>query len=1689
MKATPDLLALASRFAQLPKAQRALFMRKLDAAGIDFRLLPIPPRARRTEPVPASFAQSRLWLHARIVDEAAAYHVSGCLQLDGPLDAHALRYAFDALIARHEALRTTFEAGLGGGVQQHVHAPMRCPWRSTDLGALPEAERQPAAQRIAASAQAEPFDLARDPLLRVHLLSFSRTAHRLVLTLHHIVADGWSMDVLLDELALFYRAYAQGVPVALAPLAVQYADYALWQRRWLEAGEGERQLAFWRTQVSPEAGVLALPGSRPRPTQRSARGGRHDFGFEADLARQVRVLADAERVTPFAVLLAALHAWLARACGESQIQVGVPAANRERPETTGLIGFFVNTLVVSVRVAPHMTFRALLQAVQLALVEGQSHQDVPFEQVVETLGVARSTSHHPLFQVMASYAVRRALPALGEVRVSERPGGAPYAKFDLALGLEEREDGALDAVLVYATDLFDAATIAELAAQYTQLVTHALAQPGTRISELEWLSPAQQRQLQVWNTYEAGDAQWSTVQAQIARMAQAQPDALAVNDASGSLTRAELDTRAERLARRLVAAGVRAETRVGIAVGRSTELFVGLLAILKAGGAFVPLDPSHPRERLAYIVADAGIDHVVTQRRYVPQLPLRPGVRVWLTDAIETGESGTGTDPDQATPLPVAFARTQAAYLIYTSGSTGKPKGVVVEHGALAMHIAAIVARYGLNENDRVLLFMSINFDGAHECWMAPLTLGISLRITDDALWSPGQTCQTMADEGVTLAAFPPGYAVQMGEWASQHGAPPALRSLTVGGEATSREAFAALRRAFPRARIVNGYGPTETVITPLLWMIDAEADASGIAAAYLPIGTPVGERTAHVLDAQLQPLPPGVTGELYLGGTGLARGYHARAALTAERFIPDPLGAPGARLYQTGDLVRRNADGVLEFVGRIDHQVKLRGLRIELGEIEARLAAHDAVRDAVALVRGQGSEALLVAYVELSEQAARCLPQVDGEALAAHLRRTLPDYMVPAQIVVMEALPRNANRKIDRAALPAPVRVARAYVAPAAGAETALARIWCEVLGVERVGRADHFFELGGHSLAAVSVAMRVAERLGHEVAVRALFEAPTLDAYTQHVVQAPRVALVSAHAEAVAEIEAEAQSGSASGDSVPLSEAQRALWFLWRNQPESAAYNIPLALRVRGALNLDALRAAFEFTAHGHPVLRATLMPGANGVPRLGFDMIERIALTYVGLDDQASFEEREAQALRLTDADALQPFDLYTAPLWRARVLRLDQHDHVLSIVIHHIIADGQSLETWLDDLHHAYGAALRGEVLQPKRVGLAGSAGASHPAPMGRTARDMPFWRTTLDGLKALPLPRAAASACAATGGMTHSDAADPAPQWQAGRFAFAFDTALTSRARALAQHTHATLPMLFHAVLNAALLRLTGVHDQAIGVLASLREPGEDKTLGLFINAVVVRTRMPRGVSPLEVLALVRDAALDAYAHASTPFAQVVQALRAERAAHGNPLFQVMFNYMRPAVSGVRHWEGLTLEGFNEVRHRVVFDLELDLVEHPDGRVTGAFSYAREKLDEHFVLRLMNEYLALAERFIEAPRERVDILPVDAVTHVGASVEPATALALPGVDARCHDLQRLAATAFGHTTLTPETNLFEAGASSFDVVRFVDAAQAEGHRLSIADVFRHQTLASLARWLVMTSAKHRDSAPLEVRDAQ
>ncbi|MFB8830310.1 amino acid adenylation domain-containing protein [Azotobacter sp. CWF10] len=1080
----PDPQDLSERRAKLTPEQRAKLQARLRGGPAAAAVQHAIPRRPQRDQAPLSFAQQRQWFLWKLDPASTAYHLSGGLKFVGRLDIPALHASLEALVARHESLRTLFREGGDGVAEQFIQSASNIELPCIDLADFAAGVRE---ARIAGEVQricAAPFDLAHGPLLRVALLRTGADEHLLLVVMHHIVSDGWSTQIILDELAALYRAHRQGQPAGLPDLPVQYADHAVWQRQWLEGAEGERQLAWWREQLGDEQPVLALHTDRPRRADGRYAAALHSLVLPRELTARLRQQAQAHGATLFMALLTAFQALLYRHSGQTQIRVGVPIANRNRAETAGIVGFFVNTQVLGARLDGRMSLAELLMQTRDRALGAQAHQDLPFERLVEVLQPERSQGISPLFQVMFNHLRQdhRSLAQWPGLTVQRLDFDEPAAQFELTLETWESEDGRVEARFRYARELFEAQTVERLAEHY-QAVLQVLAGSAEQcLGDLDILGEAERAQLRQWSENPQQHPDAEPVHRLFERQVRARPDALALLFGDEALSYAELNRRANRLAHRLIALGVAPETRVGICVERSVEMVVGLLAILKAGGAYVPLDPDHPDERLAYMVEASGIGLLLAQRHLGGRLPASQTLSVLALDSLDlAGEPEH--DPQ------VALHGDNLAYVIYTSGSTGRPKGAANRHRALYNRLAWMQEAYRLEASDTVLQKTPFGFDVSVWEFFWPLMVGARLAVARPGEHrDPGRLVEAIGRYEVTTLHFVPS---MLQAFLAYEGieACTSLSRILCSGEALPAEAQNAVFRRLPQAALYNLYGPTEAAIDVTHWSCRADGQSQ------VPIGRPISGIRTWVLDAALNPVPPGVAGELYLGGIGLGRGYLNRPGLTAERFVADPFGT-GERLYRSGDLVRWNAEGQLEYLGRLDHQVKIRGLRIELGEVEAQLLAQPAVREALVVAREGPGGTRLVGYVS-----ARAGQFLDSALLRERLGRGLPDYMVPGALVVLEALPLNANGKVDRKALPAPEQTGeRAYEAPQGEIEERLAEVWAEVLGIERVGRHDNFFELGGHSLLAIRITALLAQRHACELAVRHFFDAPTIKALAAH-------------------------------------------------------------------------------------------------------------------------------------------------------------------------------------------------------------------------------------------------------------------------------------------------------------------------------------------------------------------------------------------------------------------------------------------------------------------------------------------------------------------------------------------------------------------------------------------------------------
>jgi len=1081
---------LERRIASLSPEQRALLEKRLrEQAPPGERMAPIR-RGRDTGPARLSFAQERLWFLDQLEPGNPYYNIHKAMRWKGPLNQEALGRALETILARHDALRTNFVA-VDGTPLQIVDPSSALPLPVTDLRGLPPPKGEAQMLRLAAEEARRPFDLSRDRLVRARLLRLSDDEHVFLLTIHHIVSDGWSMGLFFGELADLYAAFSKGEPSPLPDLPIQYADYAGWQRDSFQGEVLEANLDYWKERLSGMAPVLDFPFDRPRPPLRRGCGAGQTLSVSKKLLEDLRALSRREGVTLYMTLLAAFQTLLGRYAGLEEVVVGSPQAGRDRVETEPLIGYFVNMLVLRTDLRGDPTFRELLRRVREVVLGAQTHPEVPFERLIDEVGLDRSLRYNPVFQVMfafqnAPHSVA-APPGLTASPVNVRSGAAV---FDLTLEVTERQDG-LEASLGYHTDLFDEATATRMVEHFQRLLEGIVEDSGRPLSRLPLSSEDERRRLLVeWNDTAAEFPGEKCVHQLFEEQARRAPGAVAVLFGEERLTYRDLNRRANRLGRHLRRLGVRSGDIVGLCVERSIDMTVGLLGILKAGAAYLPLDPALPRERLSLLLEESRTAVLLTQQRLVPSLPAFGG-RLVLLDvdgeaiALESEEDLDGT-----------ASAGDLAYVTYTSGSTGKPNGVEVAHRSLVNFTAFAAEAFGLGPRDRVLQFASISFDAAAEeiypCWHSGATLVLRTSSMLDDVSSFLTSCRQW---GVTVLDLPTAYWHDLVAGLPQQplDLPDGVRLVIIGGERALPERLATWRRRYgARVRLVNTYGPTEATVAATSWECPASGEEDGL--REVPIGRPIPNVQAYVLDPSGQPVPLGGWGELHIGGVGLARGYLGNEELTAAKFCANPFSdQPGSRLYRSGDRVRHRADGELELRGRLDQQLKIRGHRVEPGEVEAALAEHASVRDAAVVGQEEvAGDRSLVAYVSLRPEQA-----VSAGDLKRFLRARLPNSLVPSHIVLLDSLPRTSGGKPDRRALermPRSPQQEEEFVAPRTATEQSLANIWAEVLRIDRLGVHDNFFELGGHSLLATRVVARLQPEFSVRLPLRTLFDNPTV-------------------------------------------------------------------------------------------------------------------------------------------------------------------------------------------------------------------------------------------------------------------------------------------------------------------------------------------------------------------------------------------------------------------------------------------------------------------------------------------------------------------------------------------------------------------------------------------------------------------
>ena len=1548
---------------------------ELRRAGLP-QLPPVAP-VDRGRPLPLSFAQERLWFLDRLEPGNPFYNLPATLRLGGALDVPALERALGEIVRRHESLRTTFADGADGPVQ--VIAPFAgFALPVEDLSALDAAEREEEVRRRATAEGLRPFDLAAGPLFRAALLRLGGHDHVLLLGMHHVVSDGWSMQVLLRELSALYAAYREGRESPLPELPVQYADYAVWQREQLR-GEGlDRQLAWWTRRLAGAPALLELPADHSRPAVQSYRGAYAPVALPPELLERLQALARAEGATLYMVVLAAFQVLLSRYTGSDDVVVGTPVAGRMRRETEELIGFFINTLVLRTDLSGDPAFREVLRRVRQATLGAYEHQDVPFEKLVEELQPERSLSHAPLVQVVFGLdqgAVPGGGGGLPGLRVDHVAGDDAVAKFDLSLHLAVTGRGLLGS-LAYATDLFEPRTAARMLEHLRRVLEQVTEDADAPLSRLRLVGADERRALlEECNRTARPFPRDACIHERFAAQARERPDAPALAWDGLRLTYRELDARANRLAHLLVRQGVGPDARVGVMLERGAELVVALLAVLKAGGCYLPLDPEYPAERLALMLADAGARALVTRRGLLAAVPAFGGAAVCLDEA-EDALAAAPADAPRGGAAP-----DNLAYVVYTSGSTGRPKGVMVAH----RHVVQLVVETDyvrLGPGDRVAQASNASFDAlAFEAWGALLNGATLVGVGRDVLLSPAAMGAFLRQQRVTTLYQTTALLNQLTR--EQPGIFSTLREVLFGGQASDAERVRALLREGKPARLLHMYGPTETTA----WCSWQEVEEVDDGAPTVSVGRPTGNARIYVLDAALEPVPVGVPGEAYVGGEGVVRGYLDRPALTAERFVPDPFSPrPGARMYRTGDRLRwrevrkcesarvRECDEThdpreaaptfalshsrtfaLEFVGRLDAQVKIRGFRIEPGEVEGVLSAHPRVSEARVVVRhDEPGEPRLVGYV---------VGQADAHELLDHARLALPAYMVPAAVVVLDRLPLTPSGKLDVGTLPAPELAAgEAYVAPRGETEGVLAGIWADVLRLERVGAHDHFFVLGGHSLLATRVVSRVRELLGVELPVRAMFEGPTVAQVAERV-----EALRRAGAPRLPAVVPVDRAGP-----LPLSFAQERLWFLDRLEPGSASYNVAAAMRLTGALDAAALRRALGEIVRRHEALR-TVFTDVDGVAA---QVVRPFAGLALAVEDLAALdaEARGAVARRRAAEEAARPFDLAAGPLVRAVLLRLGPEEHVLLLTLHHIVSDGWSLGVLFGELSALYGAYRDGgESPLPELPVQYGDYAVWQREQLRGDALEgqLAYWKARLAGAPALlELP---------------TDHPRPAVQgFRGASEPFALPPELLARLEALGRREGATLFMVLLGAFQVLLARYAATDDVSVGTPIAGRTRREvEGLIGFFVNTLVLRTDLSGDPGFREVLRRVRESTLGAFEHQDVPFEKLVAELRPERSLDHSPLFQVMLLLQNGAGGGQGGvaLPGLRVDGVEEDTRSTKFDLTLALQAGADG-LRGDLAYATALFRPHTVRRMLRHLARLLEQVADdadAPLSRLELL--------------------------------------------------------------------------------------------------------------
>ncbi|MBD2199778.1 MULTISPECIES: non-ribosomal peptide synthetase [Calothrix] len=1602
---------ISLRRSQLSPAKQALLEKRLRGELKLDKPEKFIPRRSQHNPVPLSFSQQRLWFLAQLEPDNPFYNISAVVRLQGKLNYQALQDSLQEIINRHEVLRCNFQT-IEDKPVAFIHSSKTLFITLIDISELAINQQSAEIQKLASQEANQPFDLNDDLLLRAKLIQLNPTEHILLFTMHHIVSDGWSIGVLIHELLALYPAFCEDKTSSLAELPIQYGDFAIWQKEYLQGEALTSQKNYWKQQLGGSLPVLQLPQDYPRPAVQSYKGKTHTFTIPKSLTTAIKALSQQAGATLFMTLLTAFKILLYRYSQQEDIIIGTAIANRNLPQIEKLIGFFVNTLVLRTDVSGNPSFLDLLARVKQTTLDAYTHQDLPFEQLVEEIQPERNLSHNPLFQVWFSLN-NSPMPALeiGELTLTISGTESATAQFDLSLDMVEQQEEIIGK-FEYSSDLFNADTINRITEHFQTLLAGIIATPQQKIASLPLLTASEQQQLlQQWNNTEVAYPVDKCIHELFEKQVIKTPEKIAVVFADSQLTYQELNIKANQLARFLQNLGVQQGEFIAIVKQRDINFLIAILAIFKAGGVYVPIDSTYPESRIRYMVSNSEVRFLLTDSSWqdthlfidCPQLKhlifldskadqklLAQTKSIKIYNQLNFAHLATEN-------LTTNHTGVAPAYMIYTSGSTGSPKGAIIRHGGAINHIYAQFDALKLTESLTFIQSAPASSDISVWQFLAPILIGGKTIIVDtDTVCSPSELFQVIQKHNITIVELVPVVLTALLDYVAnlspEQRLLPNLQWMMVTGESASVPLVNRWLQLYPDIKVVNAYGPTEAADDITQMIIDQPLPENSLT---VPIGKPLANLNLYILDSQMQLVPIGVPGEICVSGFGVGLGYWKNEHKTNLSFIPNPFIStakplPGTNtdfIYKTGDLGRWLSDGNIEFLGRIDNQVKIRGFRIELGEIEAVIKQHPNVGEAVVIAREDipGDRRLVAYFVQHSQ-----------EQLAIDLRefleQKLPEYMIPAAFVALEALPITPNGKLDRRALPAPkitqLSSPSDFIAPSTAIEKQLVNIWTEILGIDNIGIHHNFFNLGGHSLLATRLISQIRQTFQIELPLRRIFEKPTIAGLAKDIEKATKTN---------SQVEEIKITRIARSPHLPLSFAQQRFWFLAQLEMHSSAYNMPSAVRLQGNLNIKALQQTFQEILRRHEALRTNFQT-IEGQPVAVILPPDVVQLPILDISNLPA-NQQELEVKKQTTEEAQIPFDLNNGCLLRVKLLRLSEQEHILLLTMHHIASDAWSTDILLREFVTLYQAFCQAQPapLAELPIQYVDFADWQRQWLQGeRLESQISYWRQQLKGVpELLELPT--------------DFPRPPIQSFQGATYSFKLPQQLSVGLNQLSQQQGTTLFMTLLAAFQTLLYRYTGSEDLAIGSPIANRDRIElEGLIGLFINTLVLRTNLAGNPSFIELLKRVREVALGAYAHQDLPFELLVEELQPQRNLSHTPLFQVMFVLQNASMSALE-LPGLTLNYLPVDSGTAKFDLTLDMTETIEGLVAN-FEYNSDLFQASTIKRMAGHFQTLLEGIIANPQQRLSQLPLLTASEKHQLLQPShnTEITYP-VDEFIHEL--------------------------------------------------------------------------------